>query len=115
AEEKIAELQTAKDNQDAADPVIAAIGNLPAVGALTLENKTAVESARTAYDGLTEMRKALVANYETLTAAEAKIAELQAANGNDTDPDKKGCGNAAAALAAVLGLAAVLLLKKKSI
>ena len=38
----------------------------------------AIEAARAAYDALTEDQKALVENYATLTAAEAKLEQLQA-------------------------------------
>ena len=56
--------------------VIRAIADLPAVEALTIENKGAVEEARTSYDALTDEQKALVTNYTTLTTAERKIAEF---------------------------------------
>ena len=44
---------------------------------ITLTNKDAVSSARTAYDALTEIQKSLVSNYSTLTTDEAQIATLQ--------------------------------------
>ena len=78
AEAKIAQLQAAAD-QNAAQPIINAIAALPEVDQLTLDNVGAVSAARTAYDALSEAQKAIVTNYTTLTAAEAKIAELQAA------------------------------------
>ncbi|MCD7859936.1 MAG: LPXTG cell wall anchor domain-containing protein, partial [Firmicutes bacterium] len=40
--------------------------------------------ARAAYDGLTEEQKALVTNLDTLTAAEAALAELSPKTGDDT-------------------------------
>lgn len=55
------------------------IAALPAVAKLTLTDKAAVTAARTAYDALTTAQKALVTNLGTLTAAEAKITELQTA------------------------------------
>ena len=76
AEAKIAQLQAAAD-QNAAQPIINAIAALPEVDQLTLANADAVTAARTAYDELTEAQQALVTNYETLFAAEAKIAQLQ--------------------------------------
>lgn len=89
AEAKIAELQAAKEAADAAaeklaadtaaaEPVIAAINELPAVAELTLEDKEDAANARLAYTALTDDQKALVTNLETLEAVEAKLDELQA-------------------------------------
>ena len=50
-----------------------------AIGEVTLQSETAIKAARAAYDALTDTQKALVTNYETLTAAEARLAELIAA------------------------------------
>lgn len=61
-------------NQNAADSAAALIG---AVGDVTLQSADAIEAARAAYDALTAEQKALVANYETLTAAEAKLEKLK--------------------------------------
>lgn len=58
----------------AADAVIAKID---AIGTVTLEDEAAITAARTAYDALTNAQKALVTNYETLTAAEAEFVKLQ--------------------------------------
>ncbi|MBQ3635690.1 MAG: DUF5123 domain-containing protein [Bacteroidales bacterium] len=44
--------------------------------AFTKECKAKIDDARKAYDALTEDQKATVENYETLTAAEARYAEL---------------------------------------
>ncbi len=62
------------------------IAGLPAVTKLALTDKAAVAAARTAYDALTASQKKLVTNLSTLTAAEAKIAELLA--GEATEADK---------------------------
>lgn len=70
--------ETVKDSKAAA-PVTDAIKALPAVGELTVADAAKVEAARASYDKLTAAQKKLVTNYETLTAAEAKIAELKAA------------------------------------
>jgi LPXTG-motif cell wall-anchored protein len=72
AEARITELTADKA---AADAVTAKIAALPAQ--ITLTDKAQVEAARTAYDGLTDAQKAQVTNLDRLTAAEAKIAELQ--------------------------------------
>ena len=50
-----------------------------AIGEVTLQSESAVNAARAAYDALTDTQKALVTNYETLTAAETRLAELIAA------------------------------------
>ncbi|MBP0725143.1 hypothetical protein J5Y03_08045 [Bacillus sp. RG28] len=63
-------------NQAAANVVANKITALPAVTALAYTDKPAVDAARLAYNGLTATQKALVANYTTLTNAEAKITAL---------------------------------------
>jgi putative cell wall-binding protein len=78
AEVKIAELEAAKADAEAAKAVEDAIAALPAVDELTLENAEAVADARAKYDTLTETQKALVTNVDVLKAAEVKIAELEA-------------------------------------
>ncbi|MBR5619273.1 MAG: hypothetical protein IKW76_06020, partial [Clostridia bacterium] len=64
-------------DQEAADAVIALIN---AIGTVenTAASKEKIDAARTAYDALTDAQKALVSNDETLTAAEARYAELKA-------------------------------------
>ena len=52
---------------------------IDAIGEVTLESKEAIEGARAAYDALTDEEKALVTKADTLTAAEAKLAELEKA------------------------------------
>lgn len=61
-------------DQAAANPVIEQIN---AIGTVTLNSKNAIEAARAAYDALTADQKALVTNYETLTAAETSLKALQ--------------------------------------
>ncbi len=80
AEAKIAQLEAAAADQAAAQAVI---DQIAALGEITLEKKAAVEAARAAYNTLTEKQKRLVTNLEVLTAAEAKIAELEAAAGEE--------------------------------
>ena len=48
------------------------------IGNVTLASGDAIQAARKAYDALTETQKALVGNYETLTAAEKTYASLVA-------------------------------------
>ena len=68
-------LKAAAD-QAAADAVIAQID---AIGTVTLESKAAIEAAEAAYEALTAEQKALVTNYNTLTAARASYNEQKAA------------------------------------
>ena len=57
------------------------IAKINAIGEVeyTDESKAKIDDARAAYDALTDDQKALVENYNTLTAAEARYAELKAA------------------------------------
>ncbi|MGN0962605.1 MAG: S-layer homology domain-containing protein [Clostridia bacterium] len=50
---------------------------IAAIGEVTLESKEAIEAARAAYDALSDEEKALVTKADTLTAAEAGLAELE--------------------------------------
>ena len=91
AESSLKALQDAADkaaaDKAAADPVIEKIN---AIGTVTLETKTTIEAARAAYNALTADQKALVRNYDVLTAAEVKLAELkQAASENPDKPQTK--------------------------
>ena len=70
AEAKLADLQAV----DAVEKLIDAIGTV------TLDSEEAIKAARGAYDALTEEQKAQVGNYQTLLDAEAKLADLQAAD-----------------------------------
>ena len=56
---------------DAVDKKIAAIGEV------TLDSKDAIEGARAAYDALSDEEKARVTKADILTAAEAKLAQLE--------------------------------------
>ena len=82
AQTRYAELKAAADqaiaDQVAADAVkekINAIGEVEYTDAC----KAKIDEASDAYDALTETQKALVTNYETLTAAQTRYAELKAA------------------------------------
>lgn len=81
AENKLTQLKLDVTNKAAADAVIAKINE---IGIVTLESKEAIKAARIAYDALTDAQKALVTNYETLTAAETKLAELKTAAEKET-------------------------------
>lgn len=65
----------AKKDKEAADVVIKLIEAIPTN--VTLEDKSTIETARKAYDALTDSQKSIVTNYDVLTTAEVKIAELK--------------------------------------
>lgn len=69
-EEAVADAKAAKAVEDK-------IKSLPAEDKLALTDEAAVKAARKDYDELTEAQQKLVANLDTLTKAEAKIAELK--------------------------------------
>ena len=59
------------------DPAVAAVKELiDAIGEVTLDSGDAIDAARAAYDKLPEAKKALVDNYEKLTAAEEAYTAL---------------------------------------
>ena len=59
------------------DPAVVAVKELiDAIGEVTLDSGDAIDAARTAYDKLPEAKKALVDNYEKLTAAEEAYAAM---------------------------------------
>ena len=70
AEAKLADLKAA----DAVEKLIDAIGTV------TLDGEETIKAARDAYDALTDAQKELVGNYQTLLDAEAKLADLKAAD-----------------------------------
>ena len=67
-----------EEDRAAADEVIDLINTLPEE--ITLGDKPAVESARTAYDALTDNQKKIVVNYQILINAEVRIAVLEDEN-----------------------------------
>ena len=79
-----AEQQLAADTA-AANAVQTVIEGIGAVS-YTDESKAKIDTARAAYDALTDAQKALVENYGTLTAAEARYAELKTAAETPTEP-----------------------------
>ena len=72
AEAKIIKLET---DLAAAQAVMEQISNLPSE--ITLADRATVESARAAYDALSEDQKTLVTNLSALISAEAKITKLE--------------------------------------
>ena len=98
--------KTPQENKEAVDaaakPYIDRIDALRAVAANAVEEKinaigtveytdtckAKIDAARAAYDALTGAQKALVKNYDVLTAAEARYAELKAAAETPDQPDK---------------------------
>ncbi|MBR3844775.1 MAG: hypothetical protein IKM39_04640 [Clostridia bacterium] len=87
AEAKLSALQQQENNDKAAaqgvDSMIAA---LPGVNALTLNDKTAVNAARDAYQDLTLTQRNYVNNLNILEAAEAQIALLEKLLTDETAP-----------------------------
>ena len=58
-------------------PIEAAETLIDAIGTVSRNSADAIAAARTAYDALSGEQKALVSNYEVLTAAEAMLAALE--------------------------------------
>ncbi|MBR2669614.1 MAG: leucine-rich repeat protein, partial [Solobacterium sp.] len=56
------------------------IGLIDAIGEVTLESSTAIQTARTAYDKLTSSQQARVTNYSVLVAAEERLFEIPIEN-----------------------------------
>lgn len=67
------------ENQDDKFAATLVIGYINSIGTVeyTEECKTKIDTARSAYDALTDAQKEAVNNYETLTAAEAAYKELE--------------------------------------
>ena len=87
-------------DQAAADAVTAKIAAIGTVE-YTDGSKAKIDEARAAYDALTDTQKALVENYEALTAAEARYAELKAAA--DAAAADQAAADAVAAKIAAIG------------
>ena len=79
----------ADENQAKASIVKARIDAIGTVG-LTVNSKALIDLARESYDGLTAEQKALVSNYDVLTAAEVRYADLRAADEVNTLIDSIG-------------------------
>lgn len=60
---------------------------IEAIGDVTLDSEEAIQAARNAYENLTDEQKAMVSNYETLTTAEARLAELKAEQTEPTEQE----------------------------
>ena len=114
AEAALKALQDAADkaaaDQAAADAVIAKIN---AIGTVTLDSKAAIEAARAAYDALTADQKALVSNYNVLTAAEEALSALLP-HSPTTGDSMNIVLYASVLLVSLMGMAVLLTSKKKS-
>ena len=66
------------------------IEKIDAIGEVTLASEEAITAARAAYEALTETQKEQVTNYNVLTAAEARLADLKAAKAVDDMIDAIG-------------------------
>ena len=62
---------------------------IASIGDVTLDSGALIESIRAAYDSLSDTAKTLVNNYNVLTAAEDKLAELRRDEDNKPKPDGK--------------------------
>ncbi len=88
----------AKLDQCKADAVIAQIDALPDADQITSDNATDVQSARTAFAGLTEAQQALVSNLSKLEAAEAALKALEFTLGDINNDGKIDAADALLAL-----------------
>ncbi|MBR4742805.1 MAG: DUF4430 domain-containing protein, partial [Oscillospiraceae bacterium] len=84
AEQTLKDLKKQADAK-AAEEVIRAIGGIPSP--VSEDDAEKVKAAREAYNALTDDQKALVTNYDRLTAAEKQLAEAEA-----SEKDKKAAG-----------------------
>ena len=66
-----------QQRNDAVQPVITQINALPTIDTITLNDKLAVEAARSAFDALPDNYQDYVTNQSTLFALELKIQELE--------------------------------------
>lgn len=82
------------------EKAVKAIDSIPAADQLTLEDKKTVEKARTLYDALDAESQAAVSNYSKLTEAEAKIAELEEKQAQET-ADRKAAESVSTAIASL--------------
>ena len=71
--------------QEKADEVITLIST---IGTVTKDRKTAIDSARSAYDALSELTKSKVTNYNVLQAAESKYEELTKSGSSNGDANE---------------------------
>lgn len=76
-----------KEDKEAADAVIELINSIGTVDG-SADSKAKIEAAREAYNKLTEAQKALVTNFNTLTAAEEKYQEITTPKPPITTEDK---------------------------
>lgn len=77
AYENAADAEASLELFQQAQPVVEQIAALPAVSALALTDKAAVEAARAAYKALSDGAKVYVSNLSTLEALEARLKKLQ--------------------------------------
>lgn len=70
---------TENEKGKAQDAAKAVRSQIDAIGTVTLDSQTAISTARTAYDALSDQAKGYVSNYSTLTEAETRYQELVSA------------------------------------
>ncbi|MGN1061761.1 MAG: hypothetical protein ACI4RO_01410 [Candidatus Scatosoma sp.] len=97
--EKNITVEVVKNDADVAAEVQETIAALPET--VTLENESAVQAARAAYDKLNTAQKALVTNLSKLENAESALAALKA----EQEKEKSGCGGSLASGVSLMGMA----------
>lgn len=70
-------VENKSQTDSAVENVISLINSIPAVSNLTLNDKSQVQSARSAYNSLNSSQKGKVTNYSKLTNAESQIKSLE--------------------------------------
>lgn len=65
------------------------VGMIDSIGPVTLESETVISSARNLYNALPDSAKAYVTNIDTLTAAEAALAQLKAEQQAQQQPEQQ--------------------------
>ncbi len=63
------------------------------IGEVTLDSRTAIDTARKAYDALSDENKEKVTNYDKLVAAEKKLAQLEAEKKREDEKKNENSGS----------------------
>src|SRR5699024_10912466 len=87
-ENTLKDLQDEEEDQAAADEVQELISSLPDVDSLTLDDSKAVESAREAFNSLSDEQQERVTNYDKLIELENTLEELQDEEENQATADE---------------------------
>src|SRR5690606_42147300 len=76
-EERLAQMAQETSDQEAASQVVELIESLPSVDELTLSDREQVESARSAYEVLSEERRVVVSSIDKWEQLEERIDQLE--------------------------------------